>query len=68
MSVTFYCNIRNDSVMFDTFDTWVQLNNPHPKKDDKKKNEAMKSTCVSRFDLVSNVKTSHGLKPSAQET
>ena len=37
--------------MFDTFDTWVQLNNPHPKKDEK--NEAMKSTCVSRFDLIS---------------
>ena len=66
MSVTFYCNIRNDSVMFDTFDTWVQLNNPHPKKDEK--NEAMKSKCVSRFGLISNVKTSHGLKPSAQET
>ena len=66
MSVTFYCNTRNNSVMFDTFDTWVQLNNPLRKKD--KKNEAMKSTCVSRFDLISNVKTSHRLKPSAQET
>ena len=66
MSVTFYCNIRHDSVMFDTFDTWVQLNNPHPKKHEK--NVAMKSTGVSRFGLISNVKTSHGLKPSAQET
>ena len=42
------------------------LNDPHPKKDEK--NDAMKSTCVSRFDLISSVKTSHGLKHSAQDS
>ena len=45
--------------MFDTFDVWVQLNDPHPKKDEN--NEKMKSTCMSRFDLIPNVKTEWGL-------
>ena len=45
MSVTFYCNTRNNSVMFDTFDTWVQLNNPLRKKDKKKRSDE-KHMCV----------------------
>ena len=34
-------------------------NDPHPKKDEN--NETMKSTCMSRFDLISNVNTEWGL-------
>ena len=43
----------------------VQLNDPHPKKDEN--NEMMKSTCMSRFDLL-NLECQNGMGPSAQET
>lgn len=61
------CNIRNDSVMFDFFDVSPVKRSLSEKR--RKLNEAMKTKCTSRVDLtVSNVKTSHGLGPSAQET
>ena len=52
--------------MFDTFDLWVQLNDPHLKKDER--NEGVKSTCMLRFELILKVKILHGLGPSAQDT
>ena len=54
VTLKIFCNIRNDSVMFDTFDVQL-INDPHPKKDEN--NKAMKSTCMSRLDLISNVNT-----------
>ena len=47
------------------FDLWVQLNDPHLKKDER--NEVVKSTCMLRVELISNVKTLHLLGPSAQD-